>query len=176
MIRVKSPTTIEDLLRMRAKAHRKTNPSTTPFAGMEGFVLTYARHFHPKPYPRRLNAFRGEEHACFKNAWWMVLESKGKLRYVEGFAAQKDSLVRYGKTLYPNAILHGWAIDEHDRVIDPTWMDKGSLYFGVVFDFGYCLKTAVRKREHTSLIGNFRDGFPLLTGKHTEADWMPREK
>ena len=173
---MKPPKTIEDFLRMRAKANRKAIPATTPFAGMEGFVLTYGKPFQTKPYPRRLNAFRGEEHACFKNAWWMVLESKGKLRYVEGFAAEKDGLIRYGKTLYPSAIIHGWAIDKNDRVIDPTWSESDGIYFGVVFDFAYCMKFAVRKREHTSLIGNFRDSFPLLTGKHTEADWMPKEK
>lgn len=170
------PGTIEAFLRIRAKARRKVISAKPPFSCHEAFILAYGRTFQPKPYPRRLNAYRGEGHACFKNAWWLVLVSDGQLRYVEGFAAPGDSVVKWGKAVFPNAIHHAWAIDENDRVIEPTWRAKGGRYFGVVFDFGYLMRTSVRKREHTSLIDNLRDEFPLLTGKHTEADWMPKEK
>lgn len=171
------PGTIEDYLRATAATFKKPLTTKPPFSCFEAFVLAYGRSFESKPYPKSLNKYRGEdEHACFKNAWWLVLESDGKYRYVEGYAAPGTSLVQLGDAVYPNAILHGWVIDRYDRVIDPTWPEKGGVYFGVVFDFDYLMRTSVRGREHTCLIGNQWDDFPLLTGKHKKADWMPREK
>jgi hypothetical protein len=171
------PGTIQDFLRVRAETRKNSITTKPPFTSFEAFVLAYGRSFESKPYPKSLDKYRGEdEHACFKNAWWLVLESDGKYRYVEGYAAPENSFVRFGDTVYPNAIFHGWGIDRHDRVIDPTWPDTGGVYFGVVFDSDYLMRTSVRDREHTCLIGNQWDDFPLLTGEHTQADWMPREK
>lgn len=170
-----TPGTIADYLRARAEFLKKTITAKPPFSCFEAFVLAYGRTFEPKPYPKRLNKYRGDdEHACFKNAWWLVLDSDEKFRYVEGFAAPGNSCVKLGDAVFPNAIHHGWVIDKHDRVIDPTWPDRGGHYFGVVFDYDYLMRTCVRKREHTCLIGNQWDDFPLLTGKHSEADWMPK--
>ena len=172
-----TPGTIQDYLRARAEFLKKTVTDKPPFSCIEAFVLAYGRTFESKPYPKRLNEYRGEdEHACFRNAWWLVLNGDRKFRYVEGFAAEGDSLMKLGNAVFPNAIHHGWVIDKHDRVIDPTWPDREGSYFGVVFDYDYLMRTCVRKRQHTCLIGNEWDDFPLLTGKHSEADWMPREK
>ena len=171
------PGAIQDYLRARAAFLKKTITTKPPFTCIEAFVLAYGRTFESKPYPKSLNKYRGEdEHACFRNAWWIVLNGERKFRYVEGFAAQGRSLMKLNNAVFPNAIHHGWVIDKQDRVIDPTWPDKEGSYFGVVFDYDYLMRTCVRKRKHTCLIGNMWDDLPLLTGKHAEADWMPREK
>jgi hypothetical protein len=45
-------------------------------------------------------------------------------RYVEGYAHHRLGVI----------LEHAWAVDEQGRVIETTWPDAGTTYFGVAFD------------------------------------------
>lgn len=58
--------------------------------------------------------------ACFRNAALYAMTHPG-IRYVEGYATAML------------ACHHAWCVDAEDRVIELTWKEPGSSYFGVEF-------------------------------------------
>lgn len=54
---------------------------------------------------------------CFRNAY--ELARRRGLRYAEGFAAG----------IIP--VLHAWCLDDAGHIADPTWRERGAVYFGV---------------------------------------------
>lgn len=128
------------------------------------FVYFHGREFKPHPEPRRYFRKFGGVGQCFYNALKLVKKFPNDLTYVEGFAASLFN----GQTR-PHLGLHAWAVTGSGEAVDPTWID-GVEFFGVPFDLNYVLKTAGNRR-HFSVIDNYHDDFPLLSGTHV--DWRP---
>jgi hypothetical protein len=72
-----------------------------------------------RPAGMRLGRAKG----CYKNATNAVLDCPA-WRYVEGYAHHRLGVI----------LEHAWAVDEQGRVIETTWPDAGTTYFGVAFD------------------------------------------
>jgi hypothetical protein len=64
---------------------------------------------------------------CFQNA--IMNASMSNLRYVEGVAESRN--------LAGFPILHAWNLDEDGRVVDPTWDNEGTVYWGVEMSVKY---------------------------------------
>lgn len=124
---------------------------SNPYLCNEDFVLQNGREFQPGPYPK--NAPRRVKKECFENAYRLSI-SDNNLRYVEGYARIDISL----------PLLHGWCIDENDKVVDPTWED-GIWYFGVVFELNYVGEIYKARKEY-GVLEAYQLRFPLITGKH----------
>src|SRR5262245_42769752 len=93
-----------------------------PFWTAHEFVLRNGQEFSGRKLPARYK--RGLPKACYQNARALVLRSRGRLRYCEGFISFKWSIL----------IHHAWAIDDADRVVDPTLANPVETdYFGIVF-------------------------------------------
>lgn len=118
--------------------------------GIYQFVLDHGIKFNvtDASFPKL-----GKPKECFFNAAKLVLDSF-KYTYCEGFA--------FGQVL---PVVHAWCIDVNGNVIDPTW-SKGSDYIGVPFTNQYLIQRLAKTGYYGSLIDNFQEGFPLLTGKH----------
>jgi hypothetical protein len=93
------------------------------------FLLRHGRTFKSQPLPSRFK-FRPQR-ACYWNAQEVVQNSRGRLRYAEGYVWSPELTL---------LILHGWAVDDSDHVIDPTLRSDvhvsssgKSQYFGIAF-------------------------------------------
>ena len=126
------------------------------------FVLANGTEHIRLPDPQRFFTRHGRTGHCFKNAFLLVSEFRNELLYVEGYAHKNGSLMPF---------LHAWAVTAKGECVDPTWPD-GIDYFGVPFDFEYVARIAFGAKPFTGVIDNFRDKWPLLTGKAT--DWRPK--
>jgi hypothetical protein len=97
---------------------------------MHEFLLRNGKRFVSQPKPKRYKM--GIPKACFENTRALVSRSRGRLRYAEGYVASAE---------LPLLILHAWAVDSKDRVIDTTLQDiltresrsAEAQYFGIVF-------------------------------------------
>lgn len=126
------------------------------------FVLANGTEHIRHPDPQRFFNRHGTIGQCFKNAFLLVSEFRNELLYAEGYAYKNDSQM---------LILHAWAVTREGKAVDPTWPD-GTDYFGVPFDFEYAKNIAFGAKPFTGVIDNFRDEWPLLTGKAT--NWSPK--
>ncbi len=111
------------------------------YKGVKGYVTMLAEQFNlpaakltvahgrafPEMSPNGMKYKPGAPKHCFWNAYELAARTRGKLRYVEGYANGGIPME------------HAWCVDEHDRVIDPTWRpengqhdDGDREYFGVV--------------------------------------------
>ncbi len=111
------------------------------YKGVKGYMEMLAEHFgdpscklvlvHGRTFsemsPNGMKYKPGKPKHCYWNAYELAARTRGKLRYVEGYANGGIPMS------------HAWCIDEHDRVIDPTWRpDNGQYddgdrdYFGIV--------------------------------------------
>jgi hypothetical protein len=87
----------------------------------ERFVLRNGQTFTGAKRPRGVR--RGTPNNCFQNTTHQVTDNP-ELRYVEGYTTHKH---------LPFPILHAWAIDADDRVIDVTLKTpEEHEYMGVV--------------------------------------------
>jgi len=114
---------------------------------LEDFVLQHGRPF-PELSPNAERYVRRPMKGCFDNTFKMVSRSRGKLRYVEGFASG----------VLP--VHHAWAIDEHDRVIDRTWYEAGSAYFGIIVPIEYV--RSIRTLDNVCVLDRWQGGYPLF--------------
>jgi hypothetical protein len=90
---------------------------------LQEFILRHGRECVAQPLPRRFR--KRIPKACYWNAQALVKQVGGRLAYCEGYVTLPKC---------PILILHAWALDDHDRVIDPTIGEPGrSEYFGVPF-------------------------------------------
>jgi hypothetical protein len=92
---------------------------------------------------------------CFMNAYMLASQNE-KYRYVEGYGIIEDIGL---------PIWHAWVIDEFDQVIDNTWTDSGSYYYGVVLNLDYA-EYIISISGYYGIIDNMDVQFPLLKGKH----------
>lgn len=152
--------TLVEHLRLAVENHRRLYIGTS----REGFVLEQGRSFTPQPYRPEDWGFKGVPKRCFANSYALVRQHPDKLRYAEGYCLLEK---------FPHQILHAWAIDSQDRVVDPTLASGVQDYYGVVFDTGYVRWITRDGSRGVALIDNHADDFPLLTGEHTH--WMPRD-
>jgi len=125
---------VRTMSEMMQSFRRDVDPNEPPLAypgGMSQFLVEHGSFYRPAAL--REDVKRGVIKQCFDNAYKLAL--RRRWRYVEGYAISST---------LPLPIHHAWAIDENDRVVDNTWRDIGSSYFGVEFPVGYMRE--VRKR------------------------------
>jgi len=100
----------------------------------------------------------GKARQCFSNAQKFILRNPG-CDYVEGYA--------FG--VIPT--LHAWAvIRETGEVVETTWKELGTAYFGVVIPRAYLYKMNLERGKYGILDG-FDVGYPLLTGRDKLEDY-----
>lgn len=108
---------------MRQQSFQGKLPAGAVYRGVEDFLLNNARFFKKRSFdvkPMRLKR-------CYNNALSLMLESRGKLFYCEGYASG----------IIP--VMHAWCCDVNGVVYDPTWQNdilrnEEDQYFGCVFD------------------------------------------
>lgn len=139
---------------------------------MEDFVLKEGEIFMEfSPHQPKLgqkNRYRPRmPRQCFANAYKAALASKGRLRYVEGYA--------YGGFL---PVLHAWNIDPDGKIVDTTWCGDGedlraftrpkpgSAYMGVIFPIEYV--RSQRTPDNTSMIDAWERNWSLLRKPYKE--------
>ena len=137
---------------------------------MEDFVMQEGTGYlkvspdHPGEYKR--NRYRTRmPRQCFDNAYKAAVASRGKLRYVEGYA--------HGGFM---PVHHAWNIDTEGRIVDTTWCGDGedrgyftrpplgSAYMGVVFDVPFVRN--LRTDNNTCVIDRWDEGWPVLRQKY----------
>ena len=120
------------------------------------FVHANGRSFVPCPLSKPYKRLTAKE--CFYNSREMAGDYD--LVYVEGFA-----LGHAGDPVH-----HAWNVQKGSNlVIDTTWGDTGTDYFGVPFNLDYVLRVG------TSLIDNPEDGYPLLRKETKKKEWAYSE-
>lgn len=126
--------TLRNALEERASAWQQLMPTGERLAIPEELVLQHGRAYEAQPLPERYR--RDVPKYCYHNAQTLAARSRGKLRYVEGYAMRADLGI---------PMQHAWCIDEQDRVVDPTWIDpEKAEYFGVPFDMATVRKNRTR--------------------------------
>jgi hypothetical protein len=115
---------------------------------LEDFVLQNGQAF-PELSPHAGRYIQRPLKACFDNTFQMVSRSRGKLRYVEGYAMCG---------FFP--VHHAWAIDEDERVIDRTWSDPGTGYYGIIVPIDYVRN--IRTRDNVCVLDRWQEDYPLL--------------
>jgi len=112
-------------VRMRRAAKMK-QPEGYTYLCMEDFLLDRAQLWTPAALPRPVRM--GPIKACFFNAHKLAKRHPRTYRYVEGLAYCG---------FFP--MHHAWVVDAQGRVIDNTWRERGTEYFGCVFDLSVAL-------------------------------------
>lgn len=140
-----------DYLRFSVEGREKLGvkkPEGYHYLCIEDFVLQHGREF-PILSPNAERYQRRPLKACFDNSFQMVSRSRGRLRYVEGYAMG---------AFFP--VHHAWAIDEQDRVIDRTWRETGIGYFGIIVPLDYV--RSIRTFDNLCVLDRWQDNYPLL--------------
>ncbi|OGC89255.1 MAG: hypothetical protein A2W25_04305 [candidate division Zixibacteria bacterium RBG_16_53_22] len=125
---------------------RMGKPDGWVYGCPEEFVLKNGRQWTPAPLPPDIPRMTVKE--CFRNAAMLALEHP-ELTYVEGYALSIISTH------------HAWCVDKEGRVVDPTWPEVGTEYYGVPFDKAWLFRE-LHKMEYYGLIDDYRRNFPLL--------------
>lgn len=134
-------------------------PAEYLYAGPADLVLQAGRAWTPAPLPPGIRP--GYPRSCFDNAYLLAARSRGRLRYVEGYAAG----------ILP--VEHAWCVDLADRVVDPTWTATdpdhrsraplGLVYLGLVIDLATVRRCRRRRvRSSASALFDWLAGYPLL--------------
>jgi hypothetical protein len=137
------------------------------YIGIEDFVLKEGQPFlefsEDQPKLGERNRYKPRiPRQCYDNSYRAVLASKGRLRYVEGYA--------YTGSL---PVLHAWNIDPDGKIVDTTWCGDGntadghfyrpapgSAYMGVIFPVEYVRN--MRTKFNTSMIDQWEKNWPVL--------------
>lgn len=133
--------------------------SGQPFT-LDGFVLKYGRGFK---WRRSLGAYdflRGEIRQCYLNAANAAI-SHPELTYCEGYAS----------SLIP--VNHAWCLDPQGRVLELTWEEPGSEYYGIPFKTEF-LRRQLLTQKYYGLIDAWQSNWPLLRGKYPKKDWYKK--
>jgi hypothetical protein len=139
---------VRDYLRVLAGfAADKVSREVYAFTGPADLLLQRGRSFAVQPMPAEwAGKVVSLEKQCFDNAYRLAVKSRGRLRYVEGYAAG----------IIP--VEHAWCIDANDRVVDPTWSD-GVVYFGI--EVPLPAVRAARRRDCTTALFDWVKRYPL---------------
>ncbi len=137
-----------------------------PYKSVADFVLQEGQELKVAELPLR-GCMLGEMKQCFKNSHDLILREPD-LTYVEGYAFLPPCR-GYGHS-FP--IHHAWCITPEGIVLDPTWKDKGEIYFGVPFDRDFANWFIIEYKRYC-LIDSWEEGFPLLTGQLPE--WRSKD-
>jgi len=94
---------------------------------------------------------------CYVNAYRFARNSKGDLRYAEGYALAHSGMPH----------LPAWCVDLADRVVDSIWHGGsksaiGLAYLGNVFELDHVAKVRRGPIKSPSVINDWRRGFPLF--------------
>lgn len=104
-----------ELMRRLQKANGD-KPKRWVYDGPADLLLREAEFFKPGEVIQWKHSL---PNACFRNAAMYAVEHG--LRYVEGYAAG----------IIP--VHHGWCADDDGNVVEVTWKEIGSIYYGVEF-------------------------------------------
>jgi hypothetical protein len=130
---------------------------TTGYATFEEFVLAHGEAFTPPTKPRPKGFRKGTNKMCFRNATHATFDRDG-WTYVEGFATGMIG------------VHHAWALDPDGNVVETTWKDSGTAYFGVRFPKEVVSRTMVA----TNVYGVANP--VLLDALYEPEDYMERLK
>jgi hypothetical protein len=122
------------------------------FFGVEDFVREHGRTWPPQQLPPGYKLMKLGH--CGRNASRLALRDP-ELTYVEGFAVPNFFIGQV------NYLGHSWVADPEGRVIDPTWPEGGSEYFGVPFETDY-VRGIGKGKPISTLLDRWWDEFPLL--------------
>lgn len=89
---------------------------------IESIVLKHGQFYTPALLPAKFE--RGVHRQCFRNAYLLSTQND-HLTYVEGFAM----------SFIP--IHHAWTVDWDGNVVDNTWDEPGSAYYGIPFGLDF---------------------------------------
>jgi len=93
------------------------------YCSFEEALLDIGQEIKPLVRPRHIK--RGRPNLCYANCQQLVIQSD-TLKYVEGYAVPADDRI--------SPIPHAWVVDgDTGNAYDPTWMNVGWYYFGIVF-------------------------------------------
>lgn len=94
------------------------------YCSFEEALLDIGQEMKPLVRPRHIK--RGRPNLCYANCQQLVLQSD-TLKYVEGYAIPADDRCN-------TPLPHAWVVDgDSGNAYDPTWMDVGWHYVGIVF-------------------------------------------
>ena len=122
-------------------------PCNWLYSSIEHLVLTLGREME-LTLPL-LPIKEGKMGQCFKNASTLAIERGWQ--YCEGFA--------FG--IIP--VLHAWCLFD-GKVVDPTWQDPDSKYFGVTISQEVMHKIHLQRGKY-GVLDSWDIGFPLLKGE-----------
>ena len=143
------------------------------YKSMHHFIKENARLYKSQPFTQEEKyyvseivnklGFKPKVKECYYNAQMLMLDSKKRISYVEGYA---HSLI---------STMHGWNVI-NGKVIDLTWNDdKGKhvfgefneekAYFGIQFSNEYVRENMIKTKMASSLIDDYKRRWPLLKKK-----------
>lgn len=133
--------------------HPRKGDNERQHRGMEEFVKAEGIWFKPPTSSELPEGIpRGVIKECYSNCWNYLAENPNcGLTYCEGYAFH----------LIPT--LHAWLATPDGEVIDPTWPEPGTEYFGVPFKWGFAFQTVLNKETY-GVIDDWSNKWPLVRG------------
>ena len=104
------------------------------------FILAAGRHYDQRLQEHQYG--RGEQGACYKNAFELAL-THPELTYCEGRALSMGIV----------PIEHAWCVTESGQVVDTTWSGGERFYYGFTFGIDL-LEGWIAERAHYSVMAN----------------------
>ena len=123
----------------------------------EKFVLQHGKQYNVAPLKDKHWLLRGKIKECFCNAALAAMWNKG-LTYVEGYACG----------VIP--VLHAWCVDKHGDVVELTWPEVGTDYYGVPFNRKFLARQLCKTKQY-GLIDSHKDDFGLIRGVYKKKEW-----
>jgi DNA topoisomerase-1 len=126
------------------------------YNGAYDLVTKLGRFFTPAPRPKGIAKEKDKE--CYRNAALLAIANP-EYTYCEGMAMISS---------VPGLpFSHAWCVDKNGKVIDNTWPEHGTAYFGIPFNTDYLLKVLEKNKiygvipdYHRKDYDPFADGFP----------------
>lgn len=128
---------------------------------IEDFVSKRGQLFSPPAGDLPADVPKGIIKECYKNcidATILCCSDSPDYFYCEGYATG----------LIP--MLHAWLVTTDGEVVDPTWPEPGTEYFGVAFKPDFVRKQTL-SQGHYGLIDAWTSEWPLLKGIESE-EWQ----
>jgi hypothetical protein len=123
------------------------------YRGLADFVEQNGQAFEWGPLPPFVE--RGIIKQCFLNCMQLA-QRKSRFIYCEGYAC----------SLIP--VHHAWCYDlETGLIVDPTWPEPGSAYFGIPFDTLFAASMTARRGSY-GILDYYEARWPLLGMERSE--------